>query len=364
MNKLKLGLTALAGTLATLSAAEAGGVKVSGTMEMSYVNLDSAANTGTKLGQKKNISFSGSGEFSNGWTYGILHVQNDSMSGMSSSSMNINMGGIMTIAYDSGTGGYGANSVDNVVPTAWEEIDYGFSTGITDVGTVSKSHGVVNLTLKAPGSGTAISYSYVARTGGKANADGATSEGTGQHGHDMYIDLWNIDGGWFGIRTGGAAEKVEHGITCKNSFKVQDRIESCEGQGEDGYAGSLYQTLRLGPLSAGFQATYKDDGNAAINGVASNTSWVAGAAFTVGKYLSFSYGKGYDEYHYNSHVNGKRAKGDDGWQDKTHATYSGYSAAMNWGPLALKGVRNTVQNQGGASTNGQTHQEINLSMAF
>ena len=44
------------------------------------------------------------------------------------------MGGIATLAYDSGTGGYGANAVDNIVPTAWEEIDYGLSTGITDVG--------------------------------------------------------------------------------------------------------------------------------------------------------------------------------------------------------------------------------------
>ena len=112
--------------------------------------------TGHPLGTKKNISFSGGGEFANGWTYGILHVQNDGMSGLSSSSMNINMGGIATLAYDAGTGGYGANSVDNIVPTAWEEIDYGLSTGISDLGQVSKSKGVVNFALKAPGAGTAV----------------------------------------------------------------------------------------------------------------------------------------------------------------------------------------------------------------
>jgi hypothetical protein len=44
------------------------------------------------------------------------------------------MGGIATLTYDSGGGGTGANAVDNIVPTAWEEVDYGFTTGISDVG--------------------------------------------------------------------------------------------------------------------------------------------------------------------------------------------------------------------------------------
>ena len=217
MNKLKkTGLTALAGTLVALSAAQAGGVSVNGTMELSYTKLDSKKVTGNPLGQKKNITFSGGGEFSNGWTYGITHVQNDGMSGMSSSSMNINMGGIITIAYDSGTGGYGANTVDNVVPTAWEEIDYGFSTGITDVGVVSKTHGVVSLTIKAPGIGTALGYSYANRVGAAAHADGAIGQGTNNRGHDMYLDLWNFSNDWFGIRTGFAAETVKHETKCKS----------------------------------------------------------------------------------------------------------------------------------------------------
>jgi len=127
MNKLKqIGLTALVGTLASVSAAQAGAVSVGGTMELSWTNLPEHKVTGQQMGRKKNITFSGAGEFSNGWTYGITHVMNDTFTGQSSSSMNLNMGGIFTVAYDSGTGGYGANSVDNVVPTAWEEIDYGF----------------------------------------------------------------------------------------------------------------------------------------------------------------------------------------------------------------------------------------------
>ena len=172
MNKLnKIGATALAGTLVSLSAAQAGGVSVNGTAELSWVDNPGHIVTGSGIGMNKNLTFTGSGEFSNGWTFGILHTMNDTMSGMSSSSMNINMGGIVTIAYDSGTGGYGLNTVDNIVPTAWEEVDHGFATGLTDVGAVTKQHGVMNITVKAPGSGTALSLSYAARMGAGHQAE-------------------------------------------------------------------------------------------------------------------------------------------------------------------------------------------------
>ena len=150
MNKLKnIGISALAGTLVSLSAAQAGGVAVTGSWELSYTNLNHEKVTGSKIGMKKNIAFGASGDVSDGGgvTWATTIGGSDAM-GLSSASMNINMGGIATLAYDSGTGGYGANAVDNIVPTAWEEIDYGLSTGISDVGRVYASKGVVNLTIK------------------------------------------------------------------------------------------------------------------------------------------------------------------------------------------------------------------------
>ena len=130
MNKLKnIGISALAGTLVSLSAAEAGGVSVSGNWELSYTNLNHNKVTGNKLGVNKNITFGASGDISDGGavTWASTVAASDSL-GLSSASLSINMGGIATLAYDSGTGGYGANAVDNIVPTAWEEIDYGLST--------------------------------------------------------------------------------------------------------------------------------------------------------------------------------------------------------------------------------------------
>ena len=51
MNKLKnIGISALAGTLVSLSAAQAGGVSVSGVYELSYTNLNHDEVAGNKLG--------------------------------------------------------------------------------------------------------------------------------------------------------------------------------------------------------------------------------------------------------------------------------------------------------------------------
>ena len=58
MNKLKnLGISALAGTLVSLSAAQAGGISVTGSWELSYTQLDHDEGAGNKIGMNKNLGF-------------------------------------------------------------------------------------------------------------------------------------------------------------------------------------------------------------------------------------------------------------------------------------------------------------------
>jgi hypothetical protein len=295
--------------------------------------------------------------------------------------MNINMGGIATLAYDAGTGGYGANTVDNIVPIAWEEIDYGLASGISDVGQVSKTKGVVNFTVKYPGSGTALSYSYASRMGAGHVADGGTSGGTGdgggKHGHDLTLDIVNIDATWFGWRLGAAVEKVSHPDSCSNLYnRAYNDDAACLGQYEDEYGGTSYTSLRIGPLSAGYQMSYLDNGDGAASAVASNHSWVSGIALTIGDYISVSYGKGEDKYKYND-ADRKNSESRGGLNDRQYgehviSEFEGGSAAVNWGPLSLKYVLNSVSNVGGKeddinnrkNTGRDRHQEVNLSMAF
>jgi hypothetical protein len=293
--------------------------------------------------------------------------------------MNINMGGIATLAYDAGTGGYGANTVDNIVPIAWEEIDYGLASGISDVGQVSKTKGVVNFTVKAPGSGTAISYSYASRMGAGHVADGGTSGGTGdgggKYGHDLTLDIVNIDATWFGWRLGAAVEKVSHPDSCANIYANAVMRNGCTGQYEDEYGGTSYTSLRIGPLSAGYQMNYLDNGDGANSAVASNHSWVSGIALTIGDYISVSYGKGEDKYKYNdadrgnSESRGGRFNRQQGDAENVIYEFEGGSAAVNWGPLSLKYVINNVNGKEKDSitlkdTGRDQHQEVNLSMAF
>ena len=371
MNKLKnIGISALAGTLVSLSAAQAGGVSVTGAWELNYTNKHSEKVTGNKLGVKKNVGFGASGDLSDGG--GVTWATTVGMSdafGLSSASMNINMGGIATLAYDSGTGGYGANAVDNIVPTAWEEIDYGLSTGITDLGAVSASKGVVNLTIKSPGSGTGISLSYASRVGGSHQADGATGSDTGSNrGFDAVIDLVDVSEPQFGFRLGLAGEFTQKRVTCEGDNQIP--VQSCNaGHKGHPYGLSAYTKFALGPLHVGTQATFKDPREAAEDGIRNKRSIVAGAALVFGDTLSLSYGEAWDKYRYNNALRGDIAGTTGGSEEYATIRYHGWSAAMNLGPVALKATRNRVGGWGENAGNtgrgiDKTHSEVNLSIAF
>ena len=67
MNKVtKLGVSALCGSLAAISAANAGDLSVTGGVDMSWISLDDTT-TGNPIGMGSNLTFSGSGELDNGW---------------------------------------------------------------------------------------------------------------------------------------------------------------------------------------------------------------------------------------------------------------------------------------------------------
>jgi hypothetical protein len=394
MNKLKnIGISALAGTLVSLSAAQAGGVSVSGSYELSYTNLDKTKVSGNKLGINKNISFGAGGDLSDGGavTWGTTVAMNDGFSGLSSASMSINMGGIATLTYDSGTGGTGANAVDNIVPTAWEEVDYGFSTGISDLGGVSASKGVVNLTVKAPVAGTGFSLSYASGMSAGHISDGATAGSDGNQGVDLVVDFVDYDAAHAGFRWGVAAEYEIAGMTCERKEKDhENRIASCNnGLKHNPYGGSMFTTLQLGPLHFGTQATFKNLATTNATAIMNTRSIVGGVAAVFGDTLSLSWGVGYDKHRFNDRNRGlpsqlvaqaaiqnecnqeliggncREIRGGDEHEYIT-TKYSGMSAALNLGPVSLKGTRNHADSgeKTGNYLHDTTHTEVNLSIAF
>ena len=71
MNKLtKVGCSALCGSLAAISAANAGDLTVTGGIDMSWISKDSDV-TGNPIGMGSNLTFKGSGELDNGWKFDL-----------------------------------------------------------------------------------------------------------------------------------------------------------------------------------------------------------------------------------------------------------------------------------------------------
>jgi len=304
------------------------------------------------------------------------------------------MGGIATLTYDSGTGGTGANAVDNIVPTAWEEVDYGFATGISDVGAVSASKGVVNLTVKAPVAGTGFSLSYAARMGAGHISDGATSGGvdSGPKGIDLVIDFVDYNAAHAGFRWGVAGQVELAEMHCNRLVKdAKDHggdVTTCNnGLKHEPYAGTMYSKLQLGPLHIGTQATFKNLATTKSDAIMNQRSIMAGVAAVFGDTLSVSYGRAWDKYRYNNRNRGYFFSAsantaptlgescDDngvgkcaGPEDHEYVVqeYMGWSAALNLGPVALKATRNQVNSNDktGIYNLGDEHSEINLSIAF
>ena len=130
MNKLtKIGLTALAGSLISVSA-HAGSMSVSGgaTLSISDSDVDNTQATtaeGNTWSMGDSLTFTGSGDMDNGMSISVsFEVDNDDVGGgnvYDSHSMTLDTNGMGTITF-AGHGGDGAMSaLDDVTPNAYEE---------------------------------------------------------------------------------------------------------------------------------------------------------------------------------------------------------------------------------------------------
>ena len=133
MNKLtKIGASALCGSLAAISAANAGDLTVSGGADMTWVSKSGVV-TGNPLGIGSNYTLSGSGDLDNGWSVG-LSIAMANANAYSNTNVTIGIPGIGDIRFDQGVSGTGIQRMDDMTPTAWEEADgAGLSAGINKI---------------------------------------------------------------------------------------------------------------------------------------------------------------------------------------------------------------------------------------
>jgi len=330
MKKLtKIGVSALAGSLAAV-AAQAGELSVSGAAILSYTSEDvKNQDTGSGLGMKNNISFTGSGDV-NGMEVTFFSTLNDASSGSSSSSLTIDMGDNGSIVFDQGVGGNGAAAYDDKTPTAWEESWDGMVASPDVAGGGSANV----LSYRNTVAGFAINANYDQRVGDSDAGDGSFSgDGTGS-GASIAVGLPAlVDGLDAGIAYG--EESTKNGTTTSDDVT---------------YIGG-FANYTIGAVTVGYNAGEKSGGAA---GADTTVNEGMGIVFNMNDNLSVSYSQ-FDREHRKTSGNA----------DVTEES-KGIAVAYTMGSATLVVQQNEQDNADGstAATADQERTEINLSLAF
>ena len=333
MDKIKkVGLTALAGSLAAVSA-NAAEMSVSGATLLTYTSEDATEVTGNPFGMKTNLAFTASGDV-NGYTVSYMQTSVDQFAGMSSARLSIDMGDMGVLAFDQGSGS-GLATIDDKTPTAAEEIWDGLD-GLTAGGLVGAAgnSGVFNYINTFSG----VTVNAAARKGsGTSNSDGSSS-GSGQSAMDIALtgsgDMFGVDGLAWGVGYGEA----ENG----------EQANAAGLTGGENEHSTVFANYSMGPVTFGYQVSrIANNGNGATD--EDVDQW--GIAFNVNDDLSVSYGEREIEYQTASTTNVT----EDG---------EGIAIAYTMGSMKIAGNRNEVANNAGTTGSDDKMTEIALSFAF
>ena len=273
MDKLKkVGLSALAGTLASLSA-QAGEMSVTGSAEVSYTQRDSDEITGNPIGLGSNYSFAGSGELDNGWGV-ALSIAIGNKNNYSSTNVVVTVPALGDFKIGGGTTGSGIDRIDDVTPNVWEEAyATGMSNGMQTVNGSVSGRGIEWTPNMLPDGVTARIFVTPDVSGGSASVDkeysgSSTSQGTG---YDVTVELGEAMTGMAGLTVGGGISHAD------NPLNGQGDIEDT----------TIYATYAVGGLTVGYQWSEADLGTTTGAQQYDNDGY--GITFAVNDDLSIGY---------------------------------------------------------------------------
>jgi outer membrane protein OmpU len=278
MNKLtKIGASALCGSLAAISAANAGELSVTGGVDMSWVSLEDEA-TGNPIGMGSNLTFSGSGELDNGWSV-ALSVAHANTGGYSNTNVVIGIPGLGDVRVDQGTTGTGIDRLDDKTPNVWEEAwGTGLTTGIELVSGISAGSNIEwTLAEGMLPSGLTGRIAYSPNVGGKNAGDKAGSgvdASALESGYDITLEASDEI-------TGVAGLSVYAGY----SDITQDTgYSTISGDREEQTLGATYA---MGGLTFGYQWSEEETG--ASSGTTKYENDMYGITFNINDDLSIGY---------------------------------------------------------------------------
>jgi outer membrane protein OmpU len=310
-NFKKIGLTALAGSLAVTAYAQAGALSVNGTARMEYsTDTTTATNTTTSaFAQNTSISFSGSGELDNGMTVSYFSLQTATRNS-SSQSVSVDMGDagkIMMSNYNMAGIGMIQDKVPNGGEQPWDDN--------------AATHGAPEQGVASPHGGNRLGYS---NTIGGATISAALDYQQSSPTTSLAVSMPVMDG-----------LEVGFGIaTDQDSATTEQDIETA------------YVTYAMGGISVGYQLT--EVNAAAANSDIDRTGY--GISFAVNENLSVGYGVSNTEFEASSITSDEEN--------------TGIGIAYTSGGMKLGIINNVKDNAGGAGGTDQETTELQLTFAF
>ena len=327
MNNLKkVGLTALAGSLVAFSA-QAGELSASGGAKITYTadtGNEDIAHDGNRIGLQKSVSLSGSGELDNGHTVSLSQVIATTGS-LTSTVLTYDMGDMGVLKYQEDSGDLGIGIIDDMMPTADEEV----SNGI-DAEQTSTNEGLVG---KVDGGITGFNYAYT--------MDMATIN----VGYGMGADANNDDGANSGAGSTTSSQSIAITATPMDGLTVFAGTGSKGTATQDDDHDTYGLTYAFGPLTVGYQHSEIDFEATSSN---DNETDSFGISFAVNDNLSISYGEQDTE-----------ASGAANDQE-----VEGISVGYSMGGISIKAHSNEAKNIANTADNVSEHTEIAVSFAF
>ena len=328
-NFKKIGLSALAGSLAMFSVnADIG---ISGSSELTYTSgagsTGSNSVNGNPFAMSHDVNITGTGELDNGFAYSV----NTNFAGQDmatdSAIFKLDMGDLGTIGFDQGSGAFGISTLENEVPTAYEEADHGVGTlghGIDAVGNTNV------LGYSNTMAGVSISLQYNPDINTQTLNQAGSTNGAGSTGSN-----WN---GALSMAVPGV-----DGMTLAVGYSDTDN----DGLVTDNSEVTAALNYTMGAVSVGYQQSSVNN-----NGGSTGAEVTAyGIAFNVNESLSISYSVNENEKTNASAV---------------HVTEesTGIQAAYSMGSASVRLAMNEADNVGGVTGVTNENTELSLALAF
>jgi outer membrane protein OmpU len=318
-NFKKVGLTALAGTLATITAVQAADVSLSGVARMQYNTTSLETTTATDarstdaFDQNTSITFSASGEMDNGMTASWMHTH--SGTAVFSSLVTLDMGDMGKLYMDQGNAGrQGITTIQDKVPNAGEQV-------WDDTGAAAADHGTVAQGVANVGAGNTLGYSV---TSGMMTLSAGLSYNNGSQ-PSAAVTFADVGGSGLTVGAGMA--------TSQNvDLTTEDDVDT------------VFATYTMGSFTVGAQKT-SVDAESATSDIERNAY---GVSMAVNENFSISYGISDTEFD------------ESGLADEEN---SGVSASYTTGGMTIGVVHNSKDNVAGADAD-RDGTELKLTFAF